>query len=142
MIEVVHGDIEGSMPSTSGDHWLDTQNSAGPINITNWFNDPTGDEFVLSFDIGVHDFGDGPTQETAHDATFEVQIDGVAVRSFSWADFNNAPGDLTDPETMNHIEFIVDVDTGVDMGNGSVNHTISLVDTTVSQGNYTRRPSG
>ena len=75
--------FEGSIASTSGGtdgtdgYWLDTQNSPGAIDITNWFHDdPAGTaSSSLSFDIGAHDFGTGPMQETAADATFEMRID-------------------------------------------------------------------
>jgi hypothetical protein len=119
-----YGEVVQNPLATSGDHWLDTQNSPGGTNITNWFADPTGGAFQLSFDLGIHDFGEGPFQETAHDATFDVLVDGQVVKSLSWDDFQT-------PETMEH--FDVEVDTSAAPGAA---HTISFVDTTQSQGNY------
>jgi hypothetical protein len=68
-------------------------------------------------------------QETAADATFAFMVDGVAEKTISRSDFSTV-------EKMQNFEFVVDVDTGTDMADGSVNHTFSFVDTTPSQGNY------
>ena len=73
----------GSIASTSGGtdgtdgYWLDTQNSTGRHRYrpTGLHDDTAHGNFVLSFDIGTHDFGSGPMQETAADATFEIRID-------------------------------------------------------------------
>jgi len=123
--EIVKGDA-GSIDSTG---WLDTQNSPGGINITNWFTDPTGGEFRLSFDLGIHDFGDGPFQETDHHATFDVRIDNQTVKTITYDDVFKAAGGA---EKMGHFDFTVDVGTG----DVSTAHTISFVDTTQSQDNY------
>ena len=120
--ELVQG-VAGSIQPTTGNYWLDTQNSPGGIDISNWFIDPTGGEFKLSFDLGVHDFGTGPMQETAHDATFDVRIDGHTVKTISWGEFNTA-------EQMQHFELVLD--GGVAPGG----HTLQFVDTTASQGNF------
>jgi hypothetical protein len=82
--EIVDGKLPGSIASTTGDHWLDTQNSPGGINISNWFNDPTGGAFKFKFDIGIHDFGTGPFQETAHDAQLNVLVDGQIVKTLTY----------------------------------------------------------
>jgi hypothetical protein len=127
--EVVEG-VAGSIQPTSENYWLDTQNSPGGTNITNWFSDPTGGEFLLSFDIGTHAFGEGPMEETAHDATFQVLVDGQAVEGglFKWSDFATH-------DEWKHVDLVVDVDTGIATDDG-VSHTFSFVDTTQSQGNY------
>jgi hypothetical protein len=124
--EIVQGSaFPESIQPTSGDHWLDTQNSPGGIDITNWFNDPTGGAFRVSFDLGVHDFGEGPLQETNHDAVFQLKVDGVVVETFSYEQ-------LSKPEQMQHFDVVVD--SG---GDGVAQaHTFSFVDATQSEGNY------
>lgn len=118
---------DGTPSESYGDgNWLDTQNSPGSIDITNTFQDPTGDDFVISFDLLIHDFGDGPLLETPHDAELTVMIDGQAVRTVTYAEFAAV-------ETFQHYEILV-----ADAGDGDAfgNHTISFVDTTESQGNF------
>jgi hypothetical protein len=106
--EIVDGNLPGSIASTSGSHWLDTQNSPGGINITNWFNDPTGGAFKFKFDVGIHDFGTGPFQETASDAQLNVLVDGQLVKTLTYADVF----------AMGQTEKMHTVDFQVDLGNG------------------------
>lgn len=120
-----YGEVVRTDAATSGHQWLDTQNSPGGTNIANWFHDDTGGAFLLQFDLGVHDFGDGPMQETAHDAEFQVLIDNKVVKTLHWSDFDT-------PGKMEHFSIVVDAGNG----DASGNHGISFVDTTASQGNY------
>ena len=124
--EVVHSNIDG----ISGDFWLDTQNSPGGIDISNWFVDPTGGEFRLSFDLGIHDFGDGPKAETAQNAMFNVLVDGKLVDTIDYSEVLAKAGGVV--EQMGHFEYVVDG------GDASAGHTISFVDATppVDGGNY------
>ena len=129
--EVVEG-VDGSIQPTSGDHWLDTQNSPGGIDISNWFTDPTGGQFVLSFDLGIHDFGDTRMTETDHDARLQVLVDGNLVDELSYAEvFAQAESQNAGQgvETMGHFEYVI-------AGGAPGDHSISFVDTTASQGNY------
>jgi hypothetical protein len=124
--EVVKGEaFPGSIDSTSGDFWLDTQNSPGGINIANWFHDDTGGKFQFSMDIGTHDFGTGNMQETNPNASLDLKIDGQVIHTFKFADF---PVN----DVMKHYDLVVDV------GNGDVagNHLIELVDTTPSTNDF------
>jgi len=116
----------GGIKSTSGDAWLDTQNSPGQIDISHTFTDTTaavdGKTSVLSFDIGIQDLTYlGNPYETNSDASFEFQIDGKVVASFDWSQFQNTPN------VMQHFE--VDI-TGYE--NAGDTHTLSLVDTSPS----------
>ena len=126
--EVVKGNaFPDSIASTSGEYWLDTQNSPGGINIANWFHDDTGGKFVLSFDMGTHDFGSGPMQETAANASFEVRVDGQTIKTIT-------TGDFAQHDVMQHFELEVNVGNGDAAGN----HLIEFVDTTpqADGGNY------
>jgi hypothetical protein len=126
--EIVQGQgILNSIESSSGGWWLDTQNSPGGINISNWFHDPTGGAFKFEFDIGIHDFGTGPMQETASDAKLEVKVDGQLVKTITYADL------AATPEQMVHQSFVVN-----NVGNGGAagNHTINFHDVTPSTGNF------
>jgi hypothetical protein len=127
--EVVQGNLPGSIASTSGDFWLDTQNSPGGIDITNWFVDPTGGDFHLSFDLGIHDLGDGPKAETAHNAMLNVLVDGNLVDTIDYSEVLAKAGSV---EQMGHFDYVVDG------GAASAGHTISFVDVTpqVDGGNY------
>lgn len=135
--EVTQGQgIPNSIESTSGGYWLDTQNSPGGIDITNWFVDPTGGDFLLSFDLGIHDFGTGPKEETNDHATFQVKVDGIVVADLSYKDvFAKAASqhDGQGTEVMGHFDLVVP-----DSSEGTTAHTISFVDTTpqVDGGNY------
>jgi hypothetical protein len=124
--EVVHSDIAGM----SGDFWLDTQNSPGGIDISNWFVDPTGGEFHLSFDLGIHDFGEGPKAETDHNAMLNVLVDGKLVDTIDYSEVLEKAGGV---EKMGHFDYVVDGG-----GDANVGHTISFVDVTplVDGGNY------
>jgi hypothetical protein len=125
--ELVQGSaFEGSIASTSGKFWLDTQNSPGGIDITNWFEDPSGGDFQINFDIGTHKFGDGKMMETAHDASLNVLVDGQVVKTINYSDFANH-------DVMQHISFTVD---SAAPDGAKAAHTISFVDTTTSEGNY------
>ena len=74
------GSVTGEIARTDADNsWLDTQNSPGGIDITNWFIDHTGGEFHLSFDLGIRDFGSGSREETDPNATLKVLVDGKEV---------------------------------------------------------------
>jgi hypothetical protein len=120
--EIVDGKLPGSIASTTGDHWLDTQNSPGGINISNWFNDPTGGAFKFKFDIGIHDFGTGPFQETAHDAQLNVLVDGQIVKTLTYADVFA----MGSTEQMHTVDFQVNIDNGDALGN----HSITFQDVT------------
>ena len=120
------GPAVGNACDTSGDAWLDTQNSPGQIDISHTFTDTTaavdGKTSVLSFDIGIQDLTYlGNPYETNSDASFEFQIDGKVVASFDWSQFQNTPN------VMQHFE--VDI-TGYE--NAGDTHTLSLVDTSPS----------
>ena len=54
--EIVHTGA-GGMPSTSGNYWMDTQATSGPIDISHTFFDPNGGKVQLSVDIGLSDVG-------------------------------------------------------------------------------------
>jgi hypothetical protein len=112
----------GGIESTSGDAWLDTQNSPGQIDISHTFTDTTaavgGKTSVLSFDIGIQDLTYlGNHYATDTDASFQFQIDGKVVADFDWSDFNAA-------NVMQHFE--VDITEYAAAGD---THTLSLVDT-------------
>jgi hypothetical protein len=112
----------GNIDSTSGDAWLDTQNSPGQINISHEFTDTTaavdGKTSVLSFDIGIQSLDYlGNHYETNPDASFEFRIDGKVVADFDWSDFNTA-------NEMQH--FDIDI---TDYAAAGDTHTLSLVDT-------------
>ena len=129
MLSDVQGNLPGSIESTSGDFWLDTQNSPGGIDISNWFVDPTGGDFHLSFDLGIHDFGEGPKAETAHNAMLNVLVDGKLVDTIDYSEVLAKAG----VEQMGHFDYVVDGG-----GDANVGHTISFVDVTppVDGGNY------
>jgi hypothetical protein len=124
--------VSGEIAQTSPDNfWLDTQNSPGGINMTNWFVDPTGGEFHLSFELGIRDFGDGPKAETAQNAALNVLVDGKLVDTIDYSDVLAKAGGV---EHMAHFDFTVD--GGAAPGSG---HTLSFVDATFPQadgGNY------
>jgi hypothetical protein len=121
----------GGIPSTSGDAWLDTQNTPGPINISHEFTDTTnavgGITAKLSFDIAKQSI-DYTNQhfETDPQASFEVRIDDVVVAQFDADDF-------VDFNTMQHVE--VDIAGYADLGDDT--HVLSLVDTTVGDNLFT-----
>jgi|EndMetStandDraft_2_1072991.scaffolds.fasta_scaffold48575_2 hypothetical protein len=121
------GFIGAAPAATSGQGWLDTQNSPGNIDIVSWFHDDTGGAFKLSFDLGTYGYDNGvDIGQTAQDATFEIRIDGDKwVHEFKASDF-------TVGEKMQHFEFTINVGDGDVAGN----HNIQLVDSTASQGNY------
>lgn len=132
--EIVKGNaFEGSIAATStpsgNDFWLDTQNSPGGIDIYNSFVDTTGGRFLLTFDIGTHDFGTGNMEETNPNAVFEVQIDGVAVKTLTAAQVNALAGGN---DKMAHIEVVVD---GFNP-DYATSHQIRLVDKTPSTDGY------
>ncbi|MGY8667078.1 hypothetical protein Q3C01_32630 [Bradyrhizobium sp. UFLA05-109] len=130
---------------TSGFHWLDTQNSAGPINISHVFTDtttaapggytgppgvpspalPAGTvtTSVLSFDIGKEslDFN-GQHYETDPNASFEFRIDNTTVATFHASDF----------ATANEFKHF-DINLNYSFFAGGV-HTLTLVDTTATAG--------
>jgi len=128
----VHGEIVQEHLGGGDNNWLDTQNSPGGINITNWFVDPNGDDFLVSFDLGIRDFGTGPMQEVQHNATLDVLIDGQVAKHITYDEVLAAAGNQTGQ--MAHFDFVVD---GGNAGQPS-GHQIGFVDTTpqVDGGNY------
>jgi hypothetical protein len=66
--------------------------------------------------------------ETAHNATFEVRIDGQMVASFDWNHFDQGVGH----DVMEHQKIVVD---GTNLGDGT-NHQIQLVDTTAEDARF------
>jgi hypothetical protein len=107
----------GGIVSTSGDAWLDTQNSPGPIDISNTFEDPTGGQVQLSFDIGTQSLDYlGQHYETDSKAMIQFKIDGNVVAEFTAEDFETA-------NVLQHFEVVVD--TGA-----AGSHTLELVDVT------------
>jgi hypothetical protein len=127
------GSIAGTSTPDGNDHWLDTQNSPGGINIINWFHDPTGGAFQVSFDLGIHDFGDDHMTETQHNATLDVLVDGNVVKTISYDDVLAA---AKGTDQMAHFEFAV-TNAGDGIGDTG-NHQIGFHDTTqqAEGGNY------
>jgi hypothetical protein len=124
--------VSGEIAQTSPDNfWLDTQNSPGGIDMTNWFVDPTGGDFHLSFELGIRDFGSGPKMETDPSAVLKVLVDNKEVGSVSYQNVLSKAG----TDHMAHFDFTYD-------GNGSAatptGHNISFVDATppTDGGNY------
>ncbi len=128
------GSIGGSSTQSGDDFWLDTQNSPGGINISNWFHDPSGGKFLLEFDIGTHDFGTGPMEETDPNASFDVSIDGNVVAHFAHmggGDPNNKFDiDNWTHDQMQHISLVLDG------GSAAADHLITLHDTTAATDRY------
>ena len=127
------GEIVQTDAATSGGSWLDTQHSPGGIEIANWFADPTADgKFVVSFDLGIHDFGTGLMEETGDDAVFNVLIDDKVVGSYTYDQvFQTALAQKgAGTEKMAHFEIEV---TDADPLAG---HNISFEDITPSEGHY------
>ena len=115
----------GNIASTSGDAWLDTQNSPGPIDISHTFKDANGGQAQLSFDIGTQSLDYlGQHYATNPDAAFEFRIDGATVASFTAADF-------AQPNVMEHHEVVFDT------GAPGTDHTLELVDVTGVAGQFT-----
>jgi len=130
--EIVQGQpapYEGSIASTSGNFWLDTQNSPGGINISNYFTDNTGGAFQLSFDIGIHDFGTGSQQETAHDALFQVSVDNQVVATLTYDQVLQKAGGT---DKMAHFDFVL----GENNAAVAMDHGFNFHDVTPSQGNF------
>jgi hypothetical protein len=113
-----------NVPTTSGAtgeaHWLDTQNSPGPINISHDFTDATaaqgGVTSVLSFDIAKQDF-DGHV--TGSNESFQFKIDGATVATIN-------ASQLAHSGEMYHFDVPI---AGYADNTDSI-HTLSLVDTT------------
>ena len=109
------------MKSTSGDFWLDTQNSIGPINLSHTFINSAaaasdGVTAVLSFDIAKQNLGAIGT--TDPNATFEFRVDDKVIKI--------AAADIDAFNTMQHFE--VKLAEYTDLSDST--HTLSLVDTT------------
>jgi hypothetical protein len=122
----------GDIQATSGEAWLDTQNSPGEISISHEFTDTTdavdGKTSVLSFDIGIQSLDyQGVHYATDPNASFEFRIDGQTVAQFDASDAM-----FVEENKLYHVE--------VDIGSYALagdTHTLSLVDTTASQSNFT-----
>jgi len=113
-----------NIPTTSGDdvsaYWLDTQNSPGPIDISHGFDDPTGGQVQLSFDISLQNIDyQGKHYETDPNAAIEFRIDGNAVASISYGDLINDVGF----NAMKHFDVVAS--TGA-----AGNHTLEIADLT------------
>ena len=129
----------GGIVATSGDYWLDTQNTPGGIAIKNTFTDtpdaPTGDgnTAVLSFDIAKMTVNWGGTFfSTDQDASFDFLIDGHVVAHFGAdASGDHNPENWAD-NTMQHFDVYIK-DTDYD---GTGEHTIELHDTTGTAGYF------
>ena len=126
--EVGVSDVLGGIHATSGQFFLDTQNTKGGINISHEFTDSTaaldGKTAVLSFDIGKMNVDwNGSAFATASDAKFEFQIDGHAVKSFTAAELSSTQ--------LTH--FDIDIKASDYTGTDDI-HTLSLVDTSADAG--------
>ncbi|QIG47570.1 hypothetical protein G5V57_07390 [Nordella sp. HKS 07] len=116
----------GGIKATSGGpdgFWLDTQNTPGQINISHDFTDSTaavgGKTAVLSFDIAKQNLTYlGNAYQTEANASFDVRIDGVTVKTI-------LASDLVENNQMYHF----DVDIADYADNADSTHTITLVDT-------------
>jgi hypothetical protein len=119
-------DVLGGIDATSGDRWLDTQNTPGGIDISHTFTDTTaaidGKTAVLSFDIAKMDVKwDANNYVTDPNASFEFRVDGSVVAQIDAADFANF-------NEMKHFDIAIE---GSDYSSGTT-HTIELVDTTAT----------
>jgi len=126
--EVVKSGMLGNVPSTSGDQWLDTQNTPGGINISHAFTDNTaaagGKTSVLSFDIAKLDLKwDGNPYQTDPNASFQFKIDNAVVAEIHASDLAT--------NQMTHF----DVDIAGYAGAGDT-HTLTLTDTTLTAGYF------
>ena len=120
--EVVGNGKLGGIESTSGDYWLDTQNTPGGIDISHTFTDSTaavGDKTsVLSFDIAKMNIEwDGLPYQTDQNASFSFKIDGEVVKEIHASDL----------ETPNQMQRF-DIDLG-SYANAGFTHTLELHDT-------------
>ncbi len=93
--EVGISEVLGSTEATSGNQFLDTQNTPGQINISHTFTDNTaainGKTATLSFDIGKMDIDWGGRHfKTNANETFEFRIDDQTVAEFTASDFIDA----------------------------------------------------
>jgi hypothetical protein len=127
--EVGFSDKLGPIHATSGNQWLDTQNTPGGIDISHTFVDPNaavgGKTAVLSFDIAKMAVNwNGTPFATDPNAAFQFKLDGTAVATIH-------ASDLATPNTMNH--FDVDI---AGYANAGTQHTLELVDTTANAGYF------
>ena len=118
----------GGIQTTSGDFWLDTQNSPGGINISHTFIDTTaaveGTTSVLSFDIGTQSLEfNGQHYETDPNASFDLKIDGEVVKHLQASDFAN-------PNELKHFDVHIESYTN----NAGTQHTLELIDTSANAG--------
>jgi hypothetical protein len=115
----------GGISTTSGGYWLDTHNSPGDIDISHTFNDPTGGQVQLSFDIAVQDLTfNNQNYALEGDALIEFKIDGTTVQSFTHDQLLDLAGGV---DQMYHFEAVVN--TGA-----AGEHTFSIVDSTPNAG--------
>ena len=89
--EVAMSKMFGPTEATTGNQFLDTQNTPGQINISHTFIDNTaavnGKTATLSFDIGMFDIDWGGGYQTNANETFEFRIDGQKVAEFTASEF-------------------------------------------------------
>jgi len=116
----------GTIETTSGGFWFDTQNTPGQVNISHDFTDATaavgGKTSVLSFDAAMQNLDyNGQHYQTDPNASFEFKIDGTTVAHISASDFT--VGD----NNMQHF----DIDISSYTAGGDL-HTLTLVDTSAN----------
>jgi hypothetical protein len=119
--ELGHAGYSGTT-TTSGDWWLDTQNSPGPIDISHVFVDATGDKAQLSFDVMKEavTFA-GSNYATDPNAELLMKVDGNVVADIHASDFANS-------NTWQHFDFVINT------GAAGSQHTVELVDATANSG--------
>ena len=122
--EVAMSNMFGPTEATSGNQFLDTQNTPGQINISHTFTDNTaaidGKTATLSFDIGKMNIDWGGGYQTNANETFEFRIDDQKVAEFTASQFNDAD--------LHH--FDIDISDYAD--NTDSIHTLSLVNTSAA----------
>jgi hypothetical protein len=120
----------GGISSTSGNAWLDTQNSPGGIDISHTFVDPTGDKALLSFDIAFEDLTfNGQNYATDLAGNLQFKIDGQVVSMVAENYLNGAdwgPAQADQPHAMEHFDFVIDT------GAPGSTHTLEIVDISAS----------
>jgi hypothetical protein len=114
----------GGIKTTSGDFWLDSQNSPGGIDISHTFTDTTeavqGTTSVLSFDIGIQSLAfNGQHYETDPNASFDLKIDGAVVAQLKASD-----SEFATPNKMVHIDIPIE-----SYAAAGTQHTLELIDT-------------
>ena len=110
----------GNIASTSGDYWLDTMNSPGPIDITSSFVDPTGGQAEVCVDIGTQALEYlGQPFATDPNGLIQFQVDDVVVAQFTAAEVQAA---ANGNNTLAHFDFLINT------GAAGSSHTIEIVD--------------